>query len=88
MSTYLHGPISKKIYMQSMLSMMNRIERDLTPLPQLPLLRELEIALQVNEAAEQNAKIMDCGDLWYKAWKRSLDLAEQIAMVKELQPTV
>jgi hypothetical protein len=64
-----------------------RAIRELTTTNTLPMLTRLDIALRQAENTERVAKQNDHGDLWYKAWKRALDLREQIAMLGSMQVT-
>ena len=57
--------------------------------PRGSILHELEIAMTVAESLTRYALSHDQGELWYRSWQRELELAEQIAMVKqfpELRP--
>jgi hypothetical protein len=63
------------------------IAREQTTTHIFPMLTRLEIALRQAENTERVAKQNDHGDLWYKAWKRALDLREQIAMLGNMWVT-
>lgn len=49
-----------------------------------PMLVRLEMALREAENFESVCLRIGNGDSWYRAWKRALDLREQIAMLKQL----
>ena len=60
------------------------IARYQSPPSVLPLLVRLDIALRQAENAEAQAKRLNMGEMWYRAWKRSMDLRAQIALLKSM----
>ena len=52
--------------------------------PTYPMLVRLEMTLRQVENIEQQAKRLNNGEAWYRAWKRALDVREQIALLKSV----
>ena len=63
----------------------NRIFRDQTTSRKPTLLQTLEAAFSVSEGMCRYALAHDLGDRWTRGYRMSLDLAEQIAIVKQLE---